>query len=226
MKEVSIDALSHVLAGLPDPPRVVASGNLTAPATLLRALDAAVPAYRLYMLNAQRGIPDRPGVAYETSFVGPGMRGSPRLRYYPCRLSLVPHLLKQTLPPDVVLLHTSTPSDGTVSLGLEVNVLPAAIEAARARGGLVIAQANPHMPTTYGDATIPLDDVDYLVAVGEPLASHPQAPLDDVSAGIGARVAALVPDSASAPCTPPAATRSSRWARGTRRRTPRRWCRR
>jgi acyl-CoA hydrolase len=197
MKEISTDALSRLLAARPGKPRVVASGNLTAPATLLRALDAAVPAYALYMLNAQPGIPDRPGVTYETSFVGPGMRGSPRLRYYPCRLSLVPHLLRQTLPPDLVLLHTSAPSDGTVSLGLEVNVLPAAIEAAKARGGLVIAQANPRMPATYGDATILLDDVDYLVAVDEPLASHAAAPLDDVSAVIGDRVAALVPDGAT-----------------------------
>jgi hypothetical protein len=60
------------------------------------------------------------------------MRGRGRLRYYPCRLSLVPALLATALPPDVVLVQTSVPSGGTVSLGTEVNVLPAAIEASRA----------------------------------------------------------------------------------------------
>ena len=64
----------------------------------------------------------------ETPFVGPGMRGRDRLRYFPCRLSLVPVLLASALPPDVVLVHTSAPAGGTVSLGTEVNLLPAAIE--------------------------------------------------------------------------------------------------
>ena len=80
------------------------------------------------------------------------MRGHPRLVYFPCRLSLLPALLRQTLRPDIVLLHTSPPVDGAVSLGVEVNILPAAIEAARASGGLVVAQVNRGMPTTYGDA--------------------------------------------------------------------------
>src|SRR6185437_3711525 len=148
-------------------------------------------------LNAQHGIPDREGVSYETAFVGPGMRGHPRLVYFPCRLSLLPALLRQTLQPDVVLLHTSTPLDGAVSLGVEVNVLPAAIEAARARGGLVIAQTNPHMPVTYGDAMIPLEAVDYRIEVDEPLAAHALIAPDDDSLAIGARVAQLVPDGAT-----------------------------
>jgi len=67
------------------------------------------------------------------------MRGHPSLSYVPCRLSLVPRLFATTLPPDVVVLHTTTPRDGSVSLGTEVNVLPAAVEAARGRGALVPA---------------------------------------------------------------------------------------
>jgi len=67
------------------------------------------------------------------------MRGHPSLSYVPCRLSLVPRLFATTLPPDVVVLHTTTPRDGSVSLGTEVNVLPAAVEAARGRGALVLA---------------------------------------------------------------------------------------
>jgi acyl-CoA hydrolase len=70
------------------------------------------------------------------------MRGSPALAYVPSRLSLVPELLSSALVPDLVLLHCSRPHLGKVSLGTEVNVLPAAVEAARARGGLVLAQLN------------------------------------------------------------------------------------
>jgi acyl-CoA hydrolase len=191
---ISADALGRVLGALPGVPRVVTTGNFAAPRRLLAVLDAAVAEYRLYQLNAQRGLPDRDGVTYETSFVGPGMRDHPRLAYYPCRLSLVPFLLRQSLPPDVVVVHTSLPVEGAVSLGAEVNILPAAIEAARARGGIVVAQANRQMPVTYGDAMVSLDAFDYLVEVDEPLAAHVAAAPDDVSRGIGERVAALIPE--------------------------------
>ncbi|GAB3976938.1 hypothetical protein GCM10029978_065220 [Actinoallomurus acanthiterrae] len=88
----------------------------------------------------------------ETPFVGPGQRGRAGLRYFPCRLSRVPHLLNEVLMPDVVIVQTSPPVGGTVSLGIEVNVLSAAIETARARGGLVVPQISPQMSYTFGDA--------------------------------------------------------------------------
>ena len=105
MRVISVEQLTRVLAGLPENPRVVASGNFATPNVLLSAVEDVVPEYRLHMLNAQRGIPDRPGVTYETAFVGPGMRNSPRLVYIPCRLSLVPVLFRDHFRPDVVLLH-------------------------------------------------------------------------------------------------------------------------
>lgn len=68
----------------------------------------------------------------------------------------LPNLPKTTLPPGVVLVHTSMPERKTVLLGTEVNTLPAAIEAVRARGGLVVAQLNHYMSCTYGDAVLAL----------------------------------------------------------------------
>ncbi|SCG43520.1 acetyl-CoA hydrolase/transferase family protein [Micromonospora coxensis] len=197
MRVVSEAELAAAFGRLPDRPRVVAGGNHAAPMRILGLLDAAVERYRLYMLNAPRGIPDREGVDYETSFVGAGMRGHPRLSYLPSRLSLVPALLRDRLAPDVVLLHTTVPRGGTLSLGVEVNILPAAIEAARARGALVVAQANRQMPVTYGDAALPLDAVDLVVEVDEPLPVPAATERDPVSAAIGARVAALVPEQAT-----------------------------
>ncbi len=197
MRVITESKLGAVLGGLPGTPRVVMSGNFATPWRALSILDTAVAEYRLFALNGQEGIPDRDGVVLESAFVGPGMRSSERLRYFPCRLSLVPNLLTETLPPDVVLLHTSAPVNGTVSLGIEVNILPAAIDAALARGGLVIAQVNPRMPYTQGDAILPADDIDYGIEVDEPLPSPQPRPAPAVFRSIGERVAALVPDAAT-----------------------------
>ena len=124
-----------------------------------------VPAQRPVRLRRSRGF------ICETPFVGPGMRHDPMLDYLPMRLSLVPRLFDTVRRPDAVLLHTSLPRDGKVSLGIEVNVLPAAIEQTRARGGLVLAQMNPRMPYTFGAGEIPLEAIDGLLEVDEPLTS-------------------------------------------------------
>ncbi len=197
MRVVSVEQLQRALSSLPENPRVVASGNFATPHVLINALDAVVPTYRLHMLNAQKPLPDRDGVTYETTFVGPGMRKSPRLTYIPCRLSLVPVLYRDHYWPDIVLIHTSARRHDTVSLGTEVNVLPAAIEAVRERGGLVVAQANPQMPYTYGDAQIYDHEIDFLVEVDEPLPTHDPGPLDDVSRQIGELIAARVHDNST-----------------------------
>lgn len=194
MRVVTLEALAGLAPALPENPRLVVSGNFATPHSALGALDAALPEYRLFILNAQVGIPNRVGVVPETAFVGPGMRSSPVLHYIPCRLSIVPLLFSRTMPPDVVVVHTTPVVGGTVSLGVEVNVLPAAIEACRARGGIVIAQANPRMPFTVGDSAIPISDIDYLVEVDEPLATHQAGEPDEMALAIGERIAHRVAD--------------------------------
>ena len=194
MKLISEARLATVLSARPGVPRVVAGGNFATPWRALAVLDSALPEYRLFMLNAQPGIPDRDGVIPESPFIGPGMRRQAALRYFPCRLSLVPVLLREQLPPDIVLVQTSLPHDGAVSLGTEVNVLPAAIEAARARGGLVVAQVNPRVPYSYGDAVLPAEEIDFAIESDVPLPSPAQRPVSAASAAIGRLVATLVGD--------------------------------
>lgn len=194
MKRITLEQLKTVMAHLPPNPRIVASGNFAAPHAVLRVLDEQVPAYTLHMLNAQPGIPDRDGVVFETCFVGPAMRHSPRLRYIPSRLSLVPVLYRGPLRPDAVIVHASAPRYDTVSLGIEVNVMPAAIEAARELGAPVIVQANPQMPYTYGDGQLYDTEIDYLVEVDEPVAEAAPRDPSDVSQQIGDRIAAQVLD--------------------------------
>ncbi len=197
MRALDAGGLEAALAVLPAQPRVVVSGNGAVPWTLLGMLDAALPAYRLWMLNAHAGIPRRPDVVHETSFVGPGMRGSPTLSYVPARLSLVPRLFATTLPPDVVCLHVSAPREGVWSMGTEVNVLPSAVAACRARGGLIVAQVNREMPWTYGDGLLTEDDIDLVVEADEPLSSPPGTVPDDAAHRIGELVAARVVNGAT-----------------------------
>ena len=194
MRIINTDQLKSVLANLPDNPRIIASGNFATPNTLLKAADENISEFRLHMLNAQNGIPDREGITYETAFVGHGMRRHPRLQYIPSRLSLLPVVIRDYARPDAVFIHTSERRHDTVSLGTEVNILPAAIETARAHGGVVIAQANKQMPYTYGDAQSYESEIDYLVEVDEPLLEKPETTFAPESLEIGQRIAALIED--------------------------------
>jgi acyl-CoA hydrolase len=197
MRTVTAVELAAVLAALPANPRIVASGNGATPRHLLEVVDVQVPAYRLFMLNAHPGIPARAEVVHETPFVGPGMRRSPTLAYVPARLSLVPRLFATTMPPDVVCVTVAPAADGRLSLGTEVNVLPAAIEACRARGGLVIAQINSNMPWTYGDGLLDPDQVDYALEADAALDEPRTSPPDDGARRIGELVAARIGDGAT-----------------------------
>ena len=194
MRVITLEQLPSVLGHLPKNPRVITSGNCATPRALLTAFDAVVPEYRLHMLNAHGPLPDRDGVTYETAFVGPGMRHHPSLSYLPSRLSLLPVLVRDHVRPDVVLLNTSTRHHDTVSLGIEVNILPMAIETAKTHGGVVIAQCNSHMPYTYGDAQIYENEIDFLIEVDEPLATHEPGGLDDTCQSIGDRISAQISD--------------------------------
>jgi acyl-CoA hydrolase len=198
MQIVSTGELVARLATLPGPePRVVASGNFATPVTLLHALAAALERCRVFVLNAQSDFPQHPGFRSETPFVGPGMRHDPSLDYLPMRLSLVPRLFDSVRPVDAVLIHTSVPRSGKISLGIEVNILPAAIERVRAAGGLIVAQMNPHMPYTFGDGEFPLDWIDLAVEVDEPLACPASHPLEEAAVTIGRQAARFAEDGAT-----------------------------
>ena len=198
MRQANLEQLERLFAALPGVPRVVASGNAATPWEAIGALDRALPAYRLWMLNAMNGVPDRPGVIAETAFVGAGMRNHSTLKYLPSRLSMVPLLFAGRLPPDVVVVQCAPLRAGMLSLGTEVNVLPAAIEACRARGGLVVAVVNGQMPYTFGDALLDPSLVDVSVQVDAPLPVPGSATVvDDASRAVAEHVAGLVPDGAT-----------------------------
>lgn len=191
MRVINYEQLRGLLSGYSNP-RIVASGNFAPPKTLLQAANESIETFKLNMLNAHPGIPDREGISYESAFVGPGMRSHPRLSYIPSRLSMVPILFRDHYRPDIVFIHSSPKRHDTVSLGVEVNILPAAIEAARSRNGIVIAQANKQMPYTYGDAQVYESEIDYLIEVDEPLMEKAATEITDLQLEIGGRIAALI----------------------------------
>jgi acyl-CoA hydrolase len=178
-------------------PRIVVSGNFATPWNLVNLAAEKIPVFRFFVLNPQVGWPKREGIITETPFVGVGVRRDDDLNYLPMRLSLVPRLFATSRPPDAVIIHTSTPRNGKVSLGIETNLLPSAIEEARRRGGLVIAQLNRHMPYTFGDSEIAVDDVDLAIEFGSVLPSPSERPLDEAARIIGENVASLSSDGAT-----------------------------
>jgi hypothetical protein len=176
---------------------VVAGGNFATPRRALEILDATIAEYRLFMLNAQAGVPDRDGVTLETPFVGPGMRGRERLMYFPCRLSLVPVLLGTALPPDVVLVRRRHRPAARFAGHRGEYSARGDRGGPRARGGLVVAQLNPRMPYTHGDAVLATGEIGYAIEADVPLPSPPPRPVSGTFAAIGGRVAALVRDGAT-----------------------------
>lgn len=197
MKQIHEQQLKNIIANLPSNPRIVASGNSATPKYLLDIASSELETFTLHMLNASEDIPDREGITYETAFVGKGMRNKANLNYIPCRLSMVPILFKAHIVPDVVFIHTSSLHNSTLSLGIEVNIIPAAIESVRKNGGIVIAQANKNMPYTYGDAVLYEHEVDYYIEIDEHVKTVTPKQQTDLTSMIGERVASYIPDSST-----------------------------
>ena len=131
-------------------------------------------------------------------FVGANVRESVnngRGDYIPVFLSEIPALFRKgVLPIDVALIHLSPPdSHGFCSLGVSVDIARAAADTAK----IVIAQVNPRMPRTLGDALLHVDDIDVMVDVDVPLPQVNPPQLSDVDHAIGRQVADLIEDGAT-----------------------------
>ncbi len=112
-------------------------------------------------------------------FVGADMRAAVRqglADVVPVSIAAVPHLIGiGRIPIDVALIQVSLPDAfGFVSLGVSVDITPAAV----ARARIVIAEVNPAMPNTVGDTHLHLDQIDRLVLVDCPVIEyqHPAVP--------------------------------------------------
>lgn len=90
-----------------------------------------------------------------------------RADYVPVFLSEIPELFKRNvLPVDVALIQVSPPDKhGYCSLGVSVDIARSAVDTAKH----VIAQINPHVPRTHGDALIHSSRFHSMVYCDDPL---------------------------------------------------------
>lgn len=112
--------------------------------------------------------------------------------YTPIFLSEVPGLFyDRAIPIDVALIQASLPDEhGHLGLGVSVDIVKAAVENA----GLVIAQVNANMPNVYGDGSIRLEDVDFIIPFDEPLLEYKTDQGNEITRRIGKYVSRLIQD--------------------------------
>jgi acyl-CoA hydrolase len=130
-------------------------------------------------------------------FIGANVREAVqacRADFMPVFLSEIPALLRSDLPINVAMIQVSPPDPrGFMTLGVSVDVVRAAVDTA----DMVIAEVNPRMPRTWGDTSLHVDDVQYIVEVDRPLFELPPAELGEVERSIGRQVAAVIPNGAT-----------------------------
>jgi 4-hydroxybutyrate CoA-transferase len=128
-------------------------------------------------------------------FIGANLRKAvqeKRADYIPLFLSEIPSLFrKKIIPIDVALIHVSCPDEhGYCSLGVSVDIAPSVLENA----DCIIAQVNPQMPRTFGDAIIHSSLIDAMVEVNEPILETESAIPDMLNMKIAENVASLIDD--------------------------------
>lgn len=133
----------------------------------------------------------------EQMFVGGNMRKQTQAGYadyIPVFLSETQKLIREGyLDVNVAMIMVSSPNKhGYVSLGTSVDATLAAIEKAQT----VIALVNPNVPFAWGDAVIPMSDIDYFVDDDSQLFAHEMGILTDIDIAIGKNAAALIEDGA------------------------------
>ncbi|MBI2954409.1 MAG: GNAT family N-acetyltransferase [Chloroflexi bacterium] len=131
-------------------------------------------------------------------FVGPNVRSAVfegRADYTPILLSEIPRLFKNgRISIDVALIQVSPPDEhGFCSLGVAVDIVKAAAENA----AYVVAEVNPNMPRTLGDAFVRVDRLDALVESNEPILEWMVPSSDVIAARIARNVSTLVENGAT-----------------------------
>jgi len=152
------------------------------PRTLVAALEAVefgVSDVELVHFLTDNAVPkDAAGQAttrfrHRSFFVGADIRAAVSqglADYVPLSIARVPELIALgRIAVDVALVQVSLPDAfGYVSLGVSVDIAPAAV----ARARVVIAEINPQMPRSGGDSVLHLDQIHHLVPVDGPVIEY------------------------------------------------------
>ena len=186
--------------------RVFIHGVAAAPQVLIEAMVARsgdlkdVELVHLHTEGrAPYSLPEHEGSFHVNAFfVGGNVReavNEGRGDYIPVFLSEIPALFRRkVLPLDVALINVSPPDKhGFCSLGVSVDIARAAADTAR----IVIAQINPNVPRTLGDALVHINDIHFAVEVDELLPEVPPPAPTAVDEAIGRSIAELIDDGAT-----------------------------
>jgi acyl-CoA hydrolase len=117
---------------------------------------------------------------------------SGRVDGIPCKMSQVPHLLRNDLLKiDAAFVQVTPPdSRGFCSLGVSADVAKYAIE----KASLVVGEINEQTPYTYGDTLIHVDDFHHLVRATEAPLYVQRWPVDEVFDRVAENVASIIED--------------------------------
>lgn len=186
--------------------RVFLTGNCSVPKKVMEALVRRAPRLTnveivqvLTVGNADYVAPQIAGhLRVNTLFISDNVRqavNEGRADFTPCFLSEIPGLFKNgQLPVDVALIHVAPPDEhGFCSFGIEVGVTKTAAQSAK----IVIAEVNPNMPRTLGDAFIHISKLDYIVPVEYGLPELPMGETTDLSRKIARHIAGMIPNGAT-----------------------------
>ncbi len=200
MRESAI--ADEALSVLRDGARVLIGSGAAAPLGLLRAFCTRVRSLHdvevcqlLTLGDAPYVAPDLAGhVRHNAFFIGANTRAAVqegRADHTPVFLSEIASLIRTSLPIDVALVQVAPPdAHGFCSLGVSVDIVKPAVDSAK----IVIAEMNPRMPRTHGDAFVHQSRLHWIVPVDHPLPELVADPIDDIARAIGTNVASLVRD--------------------------------
>jgi len=193
------EAISRIRRG----DRILLSGGSTVPLGLLPYLvdesAGTVDSQILHLLTLGEAPYVRPELEgrfrHNALFIGGNVRDAVidgRADYTPVFLSEIPQMIRQRqIPVDTAMISVTPPDrNGYCSLGPEVDITPAAIDASR----LVIAQVNPCLPRTFGDSLIPAERIDCMVEIAQPIPEMILPPGTEETDAIAENVARLVMD--------------------------------
>jgi len=201
-----VTTAEHAVSRIQSGHRVFMTGNCSVPQVVVGALVERAMGLKdvelcqiLTFGRAEYAKPELAGhLRINTMFISDGQRAAiheGRGDFTPCFLSEVPLLFKNgVLPLDAAIVHVSPPDEhGFCSFGVEISTTKAAAQAAK----IVIAEVNPRMPRTLGDAFIHVSKLDHIVEVDYALPSVNMASTSELAQQIAAHVAGLIPDGAT-----------------------------
>lgn len=115
-----------------------------------------------------------------------------KVDFIPANLMEIPLILSSgAVGVDIAIVQTSPPDRrGFLNLGVAVDVANIAIKNA----DLVVAEINPAVPVTYGETSIHMNQVDYMVESTVPLLERERAPYDPAMERIGWHVSNIIDD--------------------------------